>query len=1066
MRVEKTGGLRPGAFVLTVIGAVGAFVLISSIGNSLRAEDASPDEEAALRTYWAGNGLLNRGMHELAAAEYRKFLGGQPKHERVPEARYGLGVCLFRLGDHAGAAEQFGQLVTLDSFTYAAEVGTLLGQCRLAKGEFADAADAFKRVVRSHVDHALCDDAEAGAAEALYRAGRVEEAVGFCRSLAERKGADEGLRARGAYFHGLALMDGGSFGEAAERFSEVLQLKGDAALLGRARLLAAQCHHRNGAIDEARRGYDTVMASGDAATAAEATYGLALLHEQQGRAAEAGALLDELLNKSPDKSLAGTARLHRARAWFDQGDFDRASAMFSEAAREDAGLAVEAEYWMAKCRIRKGEFAEAAAGLGELLKANPDGPLMGEMLYDRGVALYRAGDRGAAVTALESYVERFESGAMAADAVHLLAVAEHQRGRYARSGEWCATFLKRFESHGLGAGVVYLAAENLYLAGEYVEAGKSFEAFLSRYGGDAHAEDARFRLGMARFRTGEYGPAEAVLTEFAKGKETAEPRRGALSALGTMAFDRGDWSRAARHLDDYLATGATSGADDALLKLGLCRERLGRHEEALESFDRLLGQFAESTHRVHAQFERGQCLTALGRADEARSAFEQVVAAGEATRFYAFAQNHLATIAMQQGDFDTAEERFAKARTGSQAGELSAEAMLGEGRALLAGQRFAEAERVLREFVERHGDHEGVAQARAQQAMAVARQDRCAEAVELIGTIEPSARESMGTELRDAIEYESAWCLRSLGRTEEAAKVYAKLLTGEHEGRLSIHAAVDLASIEAGAGRHERVVELLRPVYEAIRTGGTADAALRERVTYQLGVSEFQLGRFVEAATRLEEMLGIAPEGELSVSGRYFCGEALMRLGRFEKAVGHLKRVVDSAPKDDVHPIAMLRLGECEAGLQHWAESERVFTGYLARFGERTEWYQAQFGVGWARENQQRYDEAIAAYGEVVARHQGPTAARAQFQIGECLFAKNEHASAAAELMKVDILYAYPEWSAAALYEAGRCFEKMAQEGAARDRYREVVERFSGSEWARLAGEQLGKSGAAAVPGR
>ncbi|NOT01906.1 MAG: tetratricopeptide repeat protein, partial [Phycisphaerales bacterium] len=898
------------------------------------------------------------------------------------------------------------------------------------------------------------------------RAGRRDEAVGYCRSLAERKGEDEGLRARGAYFHGLALMDGGSFGEAAERFSEVLRLKADEALAGRARLLVAQCHHRSGSIDEARRGYDAVIASGDAGTVGDATYGLAILHEQQGRAAEAGALLDELLKKGPEKSLAGTAKLHRGRAWFDEGQFDRASAMFSEVAKEDSELAVEAEYWMAKCRMRQGGFAEAAAQLGELLKASPDGALAGDMLYDRGVALYRADERDAAVGALESYVGRFEDGGMVADAVHLLAIVEHQRARYDRSGEWCATFFKRFESHGLGSSVAFLAAENLYMAGAYADAGNGFEAFLTRYGGDERAEDARFRLGMARFRTGQHESAEAVLTEFAKGKDTAEPRRAALSALGTMAFERGDWSRAARHLDDYLATGAAAGADDVLLKLGLCRERLGRHDEAIAAFDRLLEQFAESVHRVHAVFERGQCLTALGRVDEARSAFEQVVAAGEETRFHAFAQNHLATIAMQQGDFRAAGERFASVRSGSQADDLSAGAMLGEGQAMLAGQRFAEAERVLREFAERYPEHEGAARARAQRAIAVARQDRCAEAMELIGHIDRSAIESMGTELRDAIGYESAWCLRTMGRTEEAAKVYGELVTSGHEGRLSVHAAVDLASIEASAGRHERVVELLRPVFETFRTGGKADAALRERVTYQLGVSEFQLGRFAEAATRLEEMLEATPEGELSVSGRYFCGEALMKLGRLERAVVHLKRVVDSAPADELHPAAMLRLGECEAGLQHWSESERVFTGYLARFGDRAEWYQAQFGVGWARENQKRYDEAVGAYGEVVARHQGATAARAQFQIGECLFAKNEHASAAAELMKVDILYAYPEWSAAALYEAGRCFEKMSQESEARDRYREVVERFSGSEWARLAGERLGKSAGAGVPGR
>lgn len=115
----------------------------------------------------------------------------------------------------------------------------------------------------------------------------------------------------------------------------------------------------------------------------------------------------------------------------------------------------------------------------------------------------------------------------------------------------------------------------------------------------------------------------------------------------------------------------------------------------------------------------------------------------------------------------------------------------------------------------------------------------------------------------------------------------------------------------------------------------------------------------------------------------------------------------------------------------------------------------AEFGVGWALENSGKPREAMPHYKAVTDKHKGDTAARAQFQLGECLFALKEHEEAVRELLRVDILHASPTWSAAALYEAGRCFEAMGKVGEARAQYRAVRERFAESDWATAAGERL-----------
>ena len=109
----------------------------------------------------------------------------------------------------------------------------------------------------------------------------------------------------------------------------------------------------------------------------------------------------------------------------------------------------------------------------------------------------------------------------------------------------------------------------------------------------------------------------------------------------------------------------------------------------------------------------------------------------------------------------------------------------------------------------------------------------------------------------------------------------------------------------------------------------------------------------------------------------------------------------------------------------------------------------------WSGRPPPRRAEAIGDYRQVVENHKGETAARAQFQIGECLFAMGSLEEAVTELLRVDILYAYDEWSAASLYEAGRVLERLQRPHQARAQYQQVVERFPDLNWAAMARERL-----------
>jgi TolA-binding protein len=115
----------------------------------------------------------------------------------------------------------------------------------------------------------------------------------------------------------------------------------------------------------------------------------------------------------------------------------------------------------------------------------------------------------------------------------------------------------------------------------------------------------------------------------------------------------------------------------------------------------------------------------------------------------------------------------------------------------------------------------------------------------------------------------------------------------------------------------------------------------------------------------------------------------------------------------------------------------------------------AKFGIGWSYESQKKYEEARKWYSAVEDSHNGPTAARAKFQIGETYFAEGKHERAARELIAVDAVYAYPEWSSRALLEAGRAFGVAKKNDMAKKQYELCIKKYPKSKSAEVAAAKL-----------
>lgn len=1045
------------------------------------ASAAAPDAE--LRDYLSANGLLNRGLYELAAAEYGKFLSAHSEHEKAPVARYGLAVCYFRLKRHDEALREAQPLRGRSGFEFAAEVETLAGQCLLSAGKHSEALEAFDRVVKKHERHELADDAAAGAVEAAFQAGRYEDARTRSNAFISRW-SESPLAERVTFLGCMASVNLHDYPAATAALADHLKRHPKGPFADQASLLLAQCQHRSGAVEQAAMQYAAVARNKTSHYIDEALYGLGLLLQQQGRPAEAGEALDRLLKEFPESRLTTAARLARGRSWFEAGKLEEASQSFEKALKAGGDQEAEAAYWLAKCKLRAGDYEDAARAFKQAIDRFPNHELQPEMHYDRAVALLRAEKTDRALTALEAFRETYPRHAMVPEALRLMAITHHQRGAYDRSAEACAAFLEQFRDHPSAGGIVFLAAENEFLSGHYEPAVAGYRRYLKDFAAQADAMNARFRLGLALHRLNRPREAAPLLDEVARTRDRSF--LAALLILGEIAFDAQKWGDAEARLRDYVAAFKSNSSDetsdpgaarvdDALIKLGLAILRQGRHTDAIEVFDELLSRFKDSPHRLHAVFERAQALVALKRDADAAAAFEAVLADGPDSRFVPHALNHLGRLAMQAKDYDRAARYFDKLGSRADADasveSIVTESTLQRAQALMASENYADAQTAFAEFAQRNPDHPQALRARAQAAIALARLDRHADAVKAIDRVLDASDGQLDEALRIGLKYERAWCLRQGGRADDAASQLKALVKEAKSSPYGPHVLLELADLEMSAKRFDSAADLLRQL-TADRSNGqdaagkTVPREILHQALYRLGVCEFEAARYEAAADAMARYLDEAGTSAQTASALYFCGEALFKLGRHKQALARFETLVEAHRTDSAYGPALLRIGECHAALQAWPASEAAFALFLERFPSSEQWYQAQFGEAWALENQGRQEQAIAGYRRVAEKHQGPTAARAQFQIGECLFARKKYDEAVRELLKVDILYAYPEWSAAALFEAGRCFEALGKLVEARTQYKTVVDKYKQTEWSGPAAERLKAVARDAVPAR
>ena len=79
----------------------------------------------------------------------------------------------------------------------------------------------------------------------------------------------------------------------------------------------------------------------------------------------------------------------------------------------------------------------------------------------------------------------------------------------------------------------------------------------------------------------------------------------------------------------------------------------------------------------------------------------------------------------------------------------------------------------------------------------------------------------------------------------------------------------------------------------------------------------------------------------------------------------------------------------------------------------------------------------------------------AQTKIADTYFQQENYAAAVREYLKVDSVYSFPHWQAAALLQAARCYSQLGQEKEAGELYARVLQNYPQTEFVAEASRKL-----------
>ena len=287
---------------------------------------------------------------------------------------------------------------------------------------------------------------------------------------------------------------------------------------------------------------------------------------------------------------------------------------------------------------------------------------------------------------------------------------------------------------------------------------------------------------------------------------------------------------------------------------------------------------------------------------------------------------------------------------------------------------------------------------------------------------------------------------------QKAREAYQRVIFAGPATTLASQARFEMAELLSQRGQVDAALDLMATALE-----NQPPKELTQRIKICVAAALLAKNNPDAALAQLKPIL--ADKGTaVGAEARYLAGEAGILQKDWPKAIEMLTPFREQDAFRNVAGIsdrALMRLAFAYAQSKQWEPSRRRMRRWSTVIRQSAWINEARFGMGWALQNQQRYDEAVNLYNDLRNRTAAEPAARALLNIGVCKLEQKHPDDALKLLLAVPQTYDYPDCTAAAWYQAARAQVDIKQPQEAAKLWTRVVKDYPATSWAALAQQRL-----------
>ena len=894
-----------------------------------------------------------------------------------------------------------------------------LAECLIQSGKYREAAETLAQLLQQESDIQLARRALFRQGEAWHLAGEPKSAEPVLRKFLESYD-DDPSALHALCYHGASLLALRQPAEASEQFGQALRRGATGSLEEMCRLGKGQSAEQLRKEDDAAQWYEGLLAAKSSKVAQRARLNLGALQFRRGEFASAVATLKPLADLPADNALREEARYWTALGLLQAGLHQPALEILLPWTNQSGPRAEEACY-------------RAATALVSLNRADEAAALLKKLSHD--------GAWGDAALLARIQIAVKQQDDVAVENLH-------------------QEFCRRFPRSPRISEVAEIVARRLDAAGKHAEA---IELLRSRLG-DGHKDDdadRRRRYLLALSYVGQQRHEDALRQlDLVLQTGDLELKRRALQSQGAILVSLGRYQEAIAPLAASLEL--NPGAAEAAVgrgNLAVCYARTGRIAEA-KQIDKELQSQPLDVARALNLLALAEAAAAANQRDWAqrlwvRIADSQAPVEHQLQALYSLARSQL--LAGQPAD---AIETCQKLSDRQPSGLVRAQAQWLRAASLEKLRQSAEALQAYRILSEQETALTPAALAKAAQLeQSLSRPDEAIQLYRRLASQFPEAPES------DAALYQAAWLLQAASRDQESLDCFSTLHQQYPASRYWADATYRLAAAALKSGQNDAVRCLVTALVEKSETPPEvlAHALLLD---VQRGVAE---GNWTDVEAAANELMKRVPQSQLVRVAEFWLAEAAYRRQQTDEAVRRFTALEQRKQQGQDPWLAMvpLRLGQLAAAARDWPAARRRVEQVRRDWPHGDHVQEMEYLWGRCLAAEARFDEARQAYTRVTdadGQTKTETAAMAQWMIGETFLHQERHEDALRAYLRVEALFAYPRWQAAALLEAGRCYEALGRPADAIAAYQRILEKYGQSTYCDEARKRLQSATAATSP--